>query len=224
MITISQKVEELVNQSPYLREGIANRLVNLSALARQLKPRVDKALLKDVSETAIFMALHRYSQRLKPYTAANPGHFLGNMSLRSELCEITVANSKTLMQNLSPLLRDYQQDHSRLFVFTQGTYETTIIASKALKPAIKDVLRTENITDQLDNLTAISLERMHDHLEAVGVLMYPLRILAWQGISVIEIVTTLNELMIVLRDDDIDQAVVAVRRALHSSSLLSRGA
>lgn len=82
-----------------------------------------------------------------------------------------------------------------------------------------NALINEKIESRFDNLTAISLQRMHNHLSAIGVLMYPLRILAWQGISVVEIVTTLNELMIVVSDDDIDRAVVSVRQALHSTTL-----
>lgn len=222
MVTIAQKVEELVNQSPYLREGISNKIINLSALSRQLKPQVDKALAKDTTETAIFIALQRYGKKLKPYVAANPGHFLGNMSLRSDLCEITVLNSKSLMPSLSSLLQNFQQDRSMLFVFTQGIYETTIIASRSLVPQIKACLTNERIESQLDNLTAISLQRMHNHLDAIGVLMYPLRIIAWQGISVIEIVTTLNELMIIVEDKNVDRAVVAVRQALHSTNLLTQ--
>lgn len=115
-------------------------------------------------------------------------------------------------------MNNFQHDRSLLFVFTQGLHETTIIASRSLEREIEATLINENITSKINDLTAISLQRMHDHLNAIGVLMYPLRILAWQGISVIEIVTTLNELMIIIEDKDIDQAVVSVRQALHSAS------
>lgn len=221
MITISQKVEEIVNRSPYLREGISNKIVNLSALSRQIQPQIESELYRDVTETAVFMALQRYSRQLKPFVAANPGHYLSNLTLRSDLFEVTVANSDSLMPCLSPLMNNFQHDRSVLFVFTQGLHETTIIASRSLESQVEAALGDEKITSKINDLTAISLQRMHDHLNAIGVLMYPLRILAWQGISVIEIVTTLNELMIIIEDKDIDRAAVSVRQALHSTSLIS---
>jgi len=218
MITVAQKVEELVNQSPYIREGIVNKLINLSELARQLKPRIEKELYKEVTEASIFMALHRYSLRLQSFASANPGHYLGDLSLRSDLFEVTVLNSFTLAGALSSLLESFQYDRAQLFVFTQGLHETTIIASTSLESTIMRAMAKETVKSRLSGLTAISLQRLHDHLEAVGVLMYPLRILAWQGISVIEIVTTLNELMIIIKDENVDHAFVAVRQALSTAA------
>lgn len=219
MITIPQKVEEIVNRSPYLREGMSNDLINYSALARYIKPQIEHELFRDVTEAAIVMALQRHGRQMKRHKAANPGYYLRNLTLRTSLFEVTVANSSSLMSRLSPLMNSFQHDRSLLFVYTQGLHETSIIASNSLEGDIKDALNKETITSQIDGLTAISLQRMHDHLNAIGVLMYPLRILAWQGISVVEIVTTLNELMIIIEDKDIDRAVVSVRQALHSASL-----
>lgn len=218
MISIPQKVEVIVNESPYLREAISDDLINLSALARKIQPQIAKELMKPVSKESVFMALQRYQKSLKPYTSANPGKFLGNLTLRSDLFEITIKNSDTLTPRLAAILQSVEHDRSRLFVFTQGIYETTVIASRSLEFQVTQALKEEQVTDTVFNLTAISLQRMHDHIEAIGVLMYPLRIVAWQGISVIEIVTTLNELMIIVRDKDIDKAVVAIRQALQSAA------
>jgi hypothetical protein len=217
MISISQKVEQLVNNSPYLRDGLDLKLINLSALARHFKPQIEQELKKEVTETAIFMALQRYNDGLNGLAAANPGQFLGNLTLRVDLFEVTSQNSPTLMPTLSPLLKSFQNDRSKLFVCMQGIHETTIIASRSFEPEIIDMLRNETTIRQLNNLTAISLQRLGNHLEAVGVLMYPLRIIAWQGISVIEIVTTLNEIMIVIKDSDVDRAVVSVHQALSAA-------
>lgn len=214
MITVSQKVEELVNQSPYLREAMTDKLVNLSSLARKLKPQIEDALMKDVTENAIFVALQRYSSTLKPYYQVNPADYLANLSLRSELYELTVKNSQTLLTKLSSLTKSIEDNHAALFVFTQGQFETTIITSASLRKVIEDTLENEQITNTISDLTGITLQRTHAQVETTGVLQYPLRVIAWEGVSVIEIVTTLNEIMIVVRDFEVDKAVVSIRRSL----------
>jgi hypothetical protein len=115
MITIPEKVEELVNQSPYLREAMSDKLVNLSALARQLKPQIERGLMKDVTESAVFIALQRYAATMQPYYTANPGEFLINMGLRSDLFELTVKNSSALLDKLSRLAKRLQDERTSLF-------------------------------------------------------------------------------------------------------------
>ncbi len=101
-------------------------------------------------------------------------------------------------------------------MFTQGQYETTIITSKNLDAEIKAALKSESLVSTLPALTGITLQRTHAQIETTGVLQFPLRILAWEGISVIEIVTTLNEMMIIVRDFEVDRAVVSIRQGLQS--------
>lgn len=216
MITIPEKVEELVNQSPYLREALSNKLVNLSALARQLQPQIEKQLMKEVTEGAVFIALQRYAHGLKPFYAVNPADYLANLSLRTELFELTVKNSPKLLPKLAKLAQTIQDQHTALFIFTQGQYETTIITSKSLNASLNMALKEEAITSTIPDLTGISLQRTHGQIETTGVLQFPLRILAWEGISVIEIVTTLNEIMVIVRDFEVDRAVVSIRQALHT--------
>jgi hypothetical protein len=216
MITIPEKVEELVNQSPYLREAISDKLVNLSALARQLKPQIEKELVKDVTESAVFIALQRYAAALKPYYQVNPADYLANMALRSDLFELTVKNSSALLAKLSLLAQVIDDRHTSLFVFTQGQYETTIITSKTLDRDLKAALKDETIVSTIPDLTGISLQRTHGQIETTGVLQFPLRILAWEGISVIEIITTLNEIMMIVRDFEVDRAVVSIRQGLQT--------
>ena len=214
MITIPEKVEELVNQSPYLREAITDKLINLSALARQLQPKIEADLMKEASESAVFIALQRYAATMKPYYQVNPADYLANLALRSDLFELTVKNSPLLLAKLSKLAKTIQDEHTSLFIFTQGQYETTIITSKVLRKTLRTVLQDEVITSTIPDLTGISLQRTHGQVETTGVLQFPLRILAWEGISVIEIITTLNEIMVIVRDFEVDRAVSSIRQAL----------
>jgi len=218
MITVAEKAEELVNKSPYLREALTDRLINLSALARKLQPQIQAELQKEVTESAIFAALQRMQSSFKPYYAVNPAQYLDNLSLKSGLIEITVKNSPTLSQQLSVVAEESDKSFTNLFVATRGQSETTIITSNGLKAVLDQAFKQEEITSTIPGLTGISMQRTHDQVETTGVLQYPLRILAWEGISVIEIVTTLNEMMILVQDGDVDRAFVAIRKGLESVS------
>ena len=53
MVSISHVVEDIVKHRPYLSESLAAGIINVSSLARQLQPDVERALQKGVNTGAI---------------------------------------------------------------------------------------------------------------------------------------------------------------------------
>lgn len=59
MTSIPTVVEEIIKKKPFLESALIEGLVNLSALARKLKPEVEKQAGRTVNDGAIIMALNR---------------------------------------------------------------------------------------------------------------------------------------------------------------------
>ena len=59
MLTIPNAVEEVIKKKPFLEGALVEGLINLSALARQLKPEIEKQVGKAVNDSAVIMALNR---------------------------------------------------------------------------------------------------------------------------------------------------------------------
>lgn len=88
MLSIATKVEQIVSESPFLTEGMALGLINLSELARQLRPQIESDLWKPVGQAAVVMALRRVSERLPPPDQAHPIMIAprsGELTSRAEL-------------------------------------------------------------------------------------------------------------------------------------------
>ena len=64
MQSIGKITEELINRSPFLREAMTDDLINISALARTLKPELEEIIGKEVKEGAIVMAIKRMTPGL----------------------------------------------------------------------------------------------------------------------------------------------------------------
>ena len=69
MLTIPNAVEEVIKKKPFLEGALVEGLVNLSALARQLKPEIEKKVGKEVNDSAVIMALNRLVPRLELMSA-----------------------------------------------------------------------------------------------------------------------------------------------------------
>ena len=64
MNSIGKVTEDLINRSPFLREAMTDDLINISALARKLKPEIEQIVGKEVKEGAIIMAIKRMTPGL----------------------------------------------------------------------------------------------------------------------------------------------------------------
>ena len=65
MLTIPEVVEKLIKRSPFLSESLAQGIINISALARNIKPEIEKEVQKNIQTGALVMALNRLAKRIQ---------------------------------------------------------------------------------------------------------------------------------------------------------------
>ncbi len=208
MRTVADVVRRVVVESPFLEEGLADGIVNLSALARQLRPRVEAELAKEVTEGALVMALKRLIPTLRERAAPGRGlgSYLKDLTVRSNLAEITFLKSNTLPEKQRQLLLEAQQGAHEFVTFTRGTYEVTAIFDSALGGAAERIFGGETVVARIDRLSAITIRLTTDSVHATGVYYEVLKQLAMRGINVVEVVSTYTELTLILERDHVDRA------------------
>ena len=214
MITIPEIVEDIIRKSPFLDQALYQRIINLSALARVIKPEVEKGVMKEVQLGAIIMALNRLSKKTQKKQKSQQEIFSSapDLMVRSNLFEITLANSEFLIQKQKKLLDRINMRQNYFLTFTQGIFQTAIIASKELKNKILAIFKGEKIISQLENLSSITVQLPKGTEFIPGTYNFILKSLAWEGINVMEVVSTLNEFTIVLEDKNIELAFSNLKR------------
>lgn len=217
MITIPEVVEELIAKQPFIEEGLSRGLINLSALARELQPQVEKRLYKEVQLGAIVMALKRLSEsRLHPGGAATKleqilGQ-LGDMTVRSNIVEYTLDNSSTLPQKQTKLMAEQEKLTNSFLTITDGVFETTFFASQNLEATIDQLFAGETVKNKQIGLSSITIIIPFEATDVPGVYYSILKKLAWNGINFIEVVSSYTELTIFIRNEDIDRAFSVLKK------------
>ena len=208
MITVSETVEEIIKESPFLESAMSEGLLNLSALSRKIQPRIRKKLIKDVKEGAIVMALKRLKPKLSvKYSGVR--HVLknlGDITVRSNLNVYTFEKSPTLMGYLSELIKIVGLQQGKFITVTQGVYETTIIISENFKNEVSEIFRDEKLLVCIKDLSSITVELPTENVKTVGVYFTLLKVLAWNNISLVDAVSTTNEITIVFKNKDVEKA------------------
>ncbi len=212
MITIPEIVEKIVKKTPFLEESLCEGIINLSALARIIKPEIEKELYKKVKEGAIVMALKRLS--IKTSNKVDIGKVFKNspdIIVRSNLIEFTVANSGTLILKHQRLLETINSQRDYFGTITEGVFETTIIASTELKQEIEKIYQHEKIIFRFNNLSSVTIKLAEENINTPGVYYYILKPLAWEGINVIEVVSTSHEITLIIDANNVDRAFTILK-------------
>jgi hypothetical protein len=209
MITVPEIVEDIIRKSPFIEEALADGLINVSSLARRIKPEITERLKKDVKESAIIMAINRMEPGAYEKIQTKLKNFLssiGDTTVRSNLSEFTYQNASTLFAKQAEILRLSSTQKEKFCTFSQGVNESTIIVSNDLVEEVKKMMKAEKCISSVIDLSSITIRMPKENLQISGIYYYILKRLAWEGINVVELISTSHEFTVVVHDDDIDRA------------------
>lgn len=219
MLTIPNVVEEVVKKKPFLEGALIEGLINLSALARQIKPEVEHKIGKPVNESAVIMALNRLVPRLEITSSIKFKKVIeniGDIIVRSNLTDFTYANSPELYSRQESLLREIHGSlpSGDLFcTFSQGIYETTLVVSNSIAPTVERIFQPEKLITKSENLSSITIKLPSENAICPGVYYYIFKELAWDNINITEVISTTNEFTVVVSDADIHRAFTILMEA-----------
>ena len=215
MKTIASCVEDIIVSSPFLEEGLSRQIINFSALAKDLNRPISEMLRKPVKDGAIMMALRRYHQPLNLENSVRLKMVfrnLGDITVRSNLSDFTFQNSKTLIHSHSRVLEKISANHQIFYAFTRGMFESNIIISTSEKDSILKAFKNETQIGLQDKLSAISIYLPNGNSKIVGLYYQIFKRLAWENITLYEVVSTTNEFTIVVEDELVDKAFSVIKR------------
>jgi hypothetical protein len=201
MDRLSKIIDKLINQSPFIQEAIAEGLINISSLARKLNPDIQKMLGKEVSDSAIIMAIKRMPPGANQKIELKIKNFmrdLGDLIVRSNLVKFTFKNYVGISQDQAKFLSQIKDISDNFYTVSRGVSETTIITNAQFKDKISKMFQQDSMISELENLSAITMKLPPINTEISGVYYYLLKKIAWEGINLAEVISTTNEFTVVV--------------------------
>ena len=223
MQSLGKITEDLINRSPFLREAMSENLINISSLARKLRPEIEELFKKEVNEGAIVMAIKRmppgYYHQLDLKIKNVMGE-IGDILVRSNLTNFTFENSDTLKEKQLELMNVLNKENDSFFAITRGITETTLIVSANHTETINNLFKKEKLTSSTKNLASVTVKLPAINTELHGIYYYILKHLAWDGINIAEVISTSNEFTTVVSQTDIDRAFSILMKLKRNNSLV----
>lgn len=214
MVSISHVVEEIVKHRPYLSESLSAGIINVSSLARQLKPDVEASMKKEVNTGAIVMALNRLAPYLQVREQVQLNKLLGNMGdiiLRSGLCDYTFKNSQSLVECHIEVLRNLSKNEGIFYTMVQGVFETNIVISDVASSLIDQHFRNEQCLFSRSGLSSVTLKLPKGNSMQPGFYYTIMKELSWEGINLMEVISSTNEFTVVVDNEIIDKTFIVLK-------------
>ncbi|MBN4072827.1 aspartate kinase [Crocinitomix catalasitica] len=201
MDRLSKVIERLINKSPFIQEAISDGLINISSLARKLNPEIRKVTGKDISDSAIIMAIKRMPPGPNQKIEMKIRNFmseLGDLIVRSNLSKFTFKNYVGISQDQAKFLSQIKDISDNFYTVSRGVSETTIITNAQFGEKMVRMFREDSLISSETNLSSITMKLPEVNTEISGVYYYLLKKIAWEGINLSEVISTTNEFTIVV--------------------------
>ena len=214
MVSISHVVEEIVKHKPYLSESLSAGIINVSALARRILPEVEAAMGKKVNTGAVVMSLNRltpYLQTKEQMSLSKLLNSMGDIILRSNLCDYTFKNSSTLINCHIEMLKHMVNNGEFFYTLVQGVFETNIVISDIMKERMDEFFVDEQCLFRRDMLSSVTLKLPQGNTIQPGFYYSIMKELAWEGISLTEVISSTNEFTVVVDNDLVDKTFVVLK-------------
>lgn len=209
MKKLSEIVEEEIKRSPFLMESLREGLINISSLARKIQKPVEKIIGKGIQTSAIIMAINRLPIQVEQKQEPNLVRFISKLRdvrVRSNIVDYTFVASGTLIQAQASLLARAAELPKSFHSISQGVTETTILVDESLENDLIQIFQKEKCIERERDLTVLTFLLPAENRVLYGFYYFILREFAWNGINLVEVISTSNEFTLVVSTKDLDAA------------------
>ena len=214
MKTISSAVNEYIKSKPYLSSALADGIINLTSLARNIHADIESTMNKSVNQGAIIMSLKRVSDDASFMLTKKIIRILknlGDITVRSSLVDYGFLLSDSLLLTQANLLKEIEYKKDVFYTSSRGVAESNIVVSQNIVPLVDELFKNEICHTKLENLSSITIKLPSDNVKIPGIYYFIFQRLSWEGVNITEVISTSNEFTILVDEDEVDIAFKVIK-------------
>lgn len=199
MVTVPEATTTIIKRSRYLSEAISKKIINYSSLARYIKPELETMLGKEISHASILMALQRLSSDIRPrYSSVDVFKTPPSFITHSNLFLVIISSKPKI---------EIESFDNYFIQLTKGVNETTIASEKEIEKQIFSRVNRSEIIKYVGDASAITIKLPSEAINRPGIFYFFLKSLAWEGINILQVYSTMHELTLIVKSENLKNAL-----------------
>ena len=218
--SVSSKVREIVDKTPFLRDVLMKGFLNYSNFADSIIDEVSQSCNRKVQSTAIIMALRRYCSELqKTNGSVSTENLKYTIVMHTNIAYLDFVKTPDLVQQIGALYKIAAKNGANEFLNVLTSSGTvTIGVSESLLPSIEAMTKSSTLLFKQTDMVALSMVWSSPEIQNPGIVYESARRLAWNSINVLEIFSTVTELSFVIKRTDSFEAYRVLQDLQRSKS------
>ena len=208
--SIAEVVRRLVDSEVAVQESLAKGYANLSALARLLKPKVERILGREVSFESILSALKRVKPRYGGSEVVSRVIARSTLSVRMDLAKVSVEKGRRTLSLMGRLISDL---HESLIQASASLSAITLIFDERVKDRVLKALGRD-VLEFGDGLAAVIVQSPKEIVETPGCMIAFYNQLSREGINIEDTVSCYTDTIIVIKRKDVGRAFSALSKLI----------
>jgi hypothetical protein len=215
--TTAELVKEEIKSRLFTNETLKQGLINFSALARELLPKI-KTRNKKANFASVLIAIQRYYDEVKSSKSENIGELLKDCELimKNRVSSLTLERNKKVMNLINQVSQSIRWDLGDIMFFIQGSSEVTLVIDK--KNEFKFSSLSGSIVEKKTDLALLSLRESGElnkySKDIPGFLSLLTSTLANSSINIIDIASTYKQIIFVLYEKDLAKAYTTLENLI----------
>lgn len=204
----AQIVREEIDKDIFLQNSLSKGLINNSALARLLLPKVKSKNPKATLES-VTIGISRYSTKLNQIKLENDLiNQISNsqVSLKNDIIHVTFPMENLIVNEINNISKKIRWDLDEILFINQGSGEITIVFDKKNKSLFKKILfRAVEIREDsaILSIRESKIKGMKPSIDVPGLYAYFLNQISSNGINILDVVSTRSQITFVVHESDL---------------------
>ncbi len=204
MIKISDVIKDIVTGNPFLQFGIQHKLLNLSQVTKYLRPIVAAKSKKEVTDSALLMAISRLQGEISNKDLQRDKFSLENISIHTGLATFTYVKTEASLRGAYKLHTTVHNANGYITI-SEGTNQITIIVDAKYSSLIKKLIRQKPQFAH-ENVSSVGITFSEEYIRVPGMIYMIIQQLMLMNINILEVSSTYTELAIYMANEDIKPA------------------
>jgi len=197
MIRIAEITEEILEGDEIALEALRAGILNLSAYAKQILPKIESKTLQPVRKGSVVVALSRSAKNIGDIPPLKPKVVIQDLSIKSPLFVATFERTAKNLEKVSELPKAWFADD--FFTITEGVGEITLISSEKLKNKLLNYFSVRP-KGQYKGLVAVTIRfKAKVYTDVPNMIFTLMSAIAGKRINLMEVISTYTELSFVVR-------------------------
>lgn len=212
--SISSAVREIINNDLSFQDSIERGYCNISAVARIIKPQVNRLLEKNIRVESIITALKR-SRKLYDIQDRPMLSILArsSISVKTDVAKISAGKGKRTMEKVARALTQYADDFISV---SESALSITMVIDDTLLHKLKTILAKSNILEVEAGLAAIIVNSPERIIKTPGCAIAFYNQLARRRINIEDTVSCYTDTIMLVNMLDVGKAFNALTELISS--------